>query len=109
MALLDHAQEIRTDIETALHRRRAKQGTPMYHAEDVTKRGLDVVFHFGRSFPYFSALAVGAGVLMAAASLGVTELALGALATFGALQVFKGRETATQAVRELLRRVERPE
>jgi hypothetical protein len=98
----DLGEETRSHFEAVLHRRILPQDSRFGRAEDLIKRGLDTVWHMARRRPYLSAIAIGTGVAVAGASLGVTELALGVVATYGALEILKGTATLEEFFGEIV-------
>jgi hypothetical protein len=102
MEIRDRGREIRSHIEMVLHRRTMSDQSALRRVEDLCKHGADALWHAARRRPYLSAVAIGASIALAGASLGVTEFALGVVATYGALEVIKGRESIEQAVGEIV-------
>jgi hypothetical protein len=98
----DRGQETRSHFEAVLQRRTLRQDSRLGRAEDLFKRGLGVVWLHAKRRPYLSAIVIGTSIAMAGASLGVTELALGVVATYGALEVLKGTETLEQFFGEIV-------
>lgn len=100
------AMQVREDIEHSLRTRRTRERTAARSVEDGLKSGGTRVWRLLKSHPYLGTMVVGGAAIGLAATAGVGEVALGALAAYAAYQVFKGRETPSEVARELIQDAE---
>jgi uncharacterized protein (DUF697 family)/ElaB/YqjD/DUF883 family membrane-anchored ribosome-binding protein len=96
-------QEIRADIDHALHSRHFGHGKLLFKVEDGAKNAGTKVWELMKEHPYGGIAAVSATGLLLASTAGVGELAIAAVFGYAAFKVLRRGEPVDQAVEEVVR------
>jgi hypothetical protein len=107
MATTGLGDQIRQDIIVSLDTRRARPHTALRRLEDGAKSAGKRAWVLAQRHPYAGVAAAAALGIAAASAVGVGELAVGLGIAYAAYNVLKGRETPSQALREIVEDIER--
>ncbi|HEX4449073.1 MAG TPA: hypothetical protein VH044_20170 [Polyangiaceae bacterium] len=100
---IPQAQEIRADIDHALHTRHFGHGKVLFKVEDGAKSAGTKVWELMKEHPYGGIAAVSAAGFVLAASAGVGELAVAGIFGYAAYKVLRRGEPVDAAVEEIVR------
>jgi uncharacterized protein (DUF697 family) len=100
---IPQAQEIRADIDHALHSRHFGHGKVLFKVEDGAKSAGAKVWDLMKEHPYGGIAAVSAVGFLLASSAGVGELAIAGIFGYAAYKVLRRGESVDEAVEEVVR------